>query len=56
MRQSASFFCRRKALPQKGYGLHPLVVQKVQTSPVVSQGWTKDTLLALFEYSFESRG
>lgn len=51
MRTSFTFFHWRKML-EKGYDVESFVTNELQNSPLVSQGWTKETLVALFEYDF----
>ncbi|KAF7513740.1 hypothetical protein GJ744_007791 [Endocarpon pusillum] len=53
MRCSESFFCWRRVLVETGESLDSFVMKELQTSPLATQGWTKDTLLALFQYDFE---
>lgn len=48
MRQSATFFGWRLVLLYKGYNLQNFVTRELQEPPLVSQGWTQDTPLALF--------
>ena len=53
MRCSESFFCWRQVLIEKGHSLPSFVMKELQTSPLVTKGWTKDILLALFQYDFQ---
>jgi hypothetical protein len=53
MRCSTSLYLWRATLIENEYCLHCFVLREMQTSPLVNQGWTRDTLLALFMYGFK---
>jgi hypothetical protein len=53
MRYSLTFFGWRQVLIEKGQDLQQFVINELQTSPLASQGWTQETLLALFHYTFQ---
>lgn len=52
MRFPTSFYIWRATLVENEYCLKCFVIREVQNSPLVSQGWTRETLLALFMYDF----
>jgi hypothetical protein len=52
MRCSNSFYIWRAMLVENEYCLNCFVVRELQNSPLASQGWTSNTLLALFKDDF----
>jgi hypothetical protein len=55
MRCSNSFYVWRAMLVENEHCLNCFVVRELQNSLLASQGWTRDTLLALFRYDFRPR-